>query len=708
MKKLMTCLGILSLLYCSCKDNPEPQQDNEEAHISEANYLQNRAPLRENPYLELPLGSIRAEGWLKEQLRRMADGLTGKMDSVYPEVAGQRNGWLGGDGDGWERGPYWIDGLLPLAYILDDDSLKKKVEPWITWTLEHQSEDGYLGPVPFDKEPEPEPGLQKGARRDWWPKMIMLKILKQHYEATGDKRVITALTRYFRYQQKELPETPLDFLSFWGNRRGGDNLQVVYWLYNITGDKFLLELADLIHEQTFPWTTVFLNQVKDDDPGYPWSYGSTKRYPFDTLEIAKITLSRHGGIHTVNLAQGIKEPVIRYQQQPDDKYLYAVKKALRDVRRFHGQPQGMYGGDEPLHGNNPVRGIEFCSVSEMMFSLESMIRITGDMEFADLLEKITYNALPVQASDDYMTKQYFQAANQVEISDRLDAAFETHNHHFTDFVYGTLTGYTCCLTNMHQSWPKFVQNLFYGTRDGGVAALQYAPGRVKLKVADGAELRLEERTAYPFRDMVNFKMTLSETVAFPFHLRVPGWTEHPEIRVNGKRVDVRIEDNIAVIRRTWNSGDEVTLRLPMKIKTSRWFEFATAVERGPLVYALKIPHTEKRKDRGDFYGEFREFYPASEWKYGLPEQTVRNPEEKIRVVENDWNQEYPWNLDNVPVELRLEGVKAEEWKEIRGVPVMPGYWNKLKSKEELEDIILVPYGCTTLRITEFPTYNIAE
>lgn len=84
------------------------------------NYPNNRLPLAQKEYIALPLGNIRAEGWLKEQLIRMKDGLTGHLDQVYEPVMGKRNGWLGGDGDVWERGPYWIDGLLPLAYILDD------------------------------------------------------------------------------------------------------------------------------------------------------------------------------------------------------------------------------------------------------------------------------------------------------------------------------------------------------------------------------------------------------------------------------------------------------------------------------------------------------------------------------------------------------------------------------------------------------------
>ena len=56
-------------------------------------------------FRELPLGSIRPEGWLREQLQRQANGLTGHLDEVYPQVMGPSNAWIGGDGDAWERGP---------------------------------------------------------------------------------------------------------------------------------------------------------------------------------------------------------------------------------------------------------------------------------------------------------------------------------------------------------------------------------------------------------------------------------------------------------------------------------------------------------------------------------------------------------------------------------------------------------------------------
>ena len=124
----------------------EKQVDALLSQVVEGNYKNNRYPLLRKPLMELPLGSIKPKGWLHEMLVRQKNGASGQMDVLYPSVMGKRNGWLGGDGDQWERGPYWIDGLLPLAYILDDDVLKAKVQPWIEWALQSQREDGFFGP----------------------------------------------------------------------------------------------------------------------------------------------------------------------------------------------------------------------------------------------------------------------------------------------------------------------------------------------------------------------------------------------------------------------------------------------------------------------------------------------------------------------------------------------------------------------------------
>ena len=683
-----------------CEDKRE-KQDQDNAPL----YLQNKAPLAPNAYLELPLGAIQPKSWLKEQLEIMASGMTGKLDSIYPKVVGERNGWLGGDGDGWERGPYWIDGLLPLAYILDREDLKEKVQPWIEWTLTNQTEEGYIGPIPFVEKPAYEPGLQRDNRRDWWPKMVMLKVLQQYYNATQDTRVIEVLTKYFKYQLAQLPKTPLDALTFWGNRRGADNLMVVYWLHAITGDDFLLELGDIIKKQTFPWQEIMTHRDLQKGADKDVHFGQIKGYPFDDSQISAMSLSQIGKIHTVNLAQGFKAPIVGSLTGNVEESVRITKDGFADVDKYHGQPQGMYGGDEPLHGNNPLQGVEFCSISEMMFSLETILKISGDITFADRLERIVYNALPTQAADDFMSRQYFQAANQVALTDKITTSYETHAHKGTDFVYGALTGYPCCTTNMHQSWPKYVQNLFYATPDRGVAALLYGPSEVHLKVANNKEVKITEVTGFPFRESVQFTISLKEEATFPFHVRIPSWCTNPSIKVNGEALSITPSKGIAIINRAWKNKDVLTLELPMQVKASHWYGNTSTLERGPLVYALKINAEWKSKNRNDGYGAFEEVFATEDWNYGLLKEDVENLPKTVKVIEKKWDGAYPWTLDNVPIQLEFPGVQLKDWTLVNGVPELPEQID-ISTPHPKEVLTLVPYGSTTLRISEFPTISI--
>lgn len=641
--------------------------------LRNSHYITNRKPLISQPYTQLPIGAIKPRGMLLQMLELQRDGLTGQLDSIYSLVCGDNNGWLGGDGDGWERGPYWLDGLVPLAYILDDDALKAKAQKWIEWCFANQREDGYFGPEELLDGYHYIPGTQQNMREDWWPKMVMLKVLQQYYMATGDKRVIDLMTKYFRYQLKKLPEYPLKHWTYWAEQRGADNLAVVYWLYNVTGDKFLLDLAEIIHKQTYDWTTVFSD---------------------NTLR----TLNPMPNLHCVNVAQGLKAPVIYYQQHPDVKYPSAVRAGLDGLRDCHGFVNGMYGGDEQLHGNEPSQGSELCSAVEMMFSFESMLPILGDPYYADYLEKIAYNVVPAQISDDFMTRQYFQQANQVWVT-MEDRNFM--NQARTGLVFGTIIGYPCCTCNMHQAWPKFVQNLWYATDDNGIAALVYGESEVNAIVADNKKVTITERTKYPFHDNINFAFSTDEPVKFPFHLRIPLWCDSAEIKINGQSQAVPVKNNIAIVNREWRDGDTVELILPMKIRYSRWAQSSFGIERGPLVYALKIDEEWRKVSQNEYDDTYYEVRPKSDWNYALLKGELDKYNFDIKV--DDEIADYPWNLENAPVHMSISAVKLPYWQLERGsAGKIPANAPDLPAASQPEKVTLVPYGCTTLRISQFP------
>ncbi len=639
-------------------------------------------------YREVPVGSIKPGGWLLTQLQTMRDGSTGRLDEIHAKLRDE-NGWLGYAGDGWEETPYWLDGAVPLAYLLDDPELKAKVMRYINWTLNNQRTSGYFGPI---TKQEREKGSEItpencSAGEDWWPKMIMLKVLKQHFEATNDPRVIPFMKRYFAYEAAALKNCPLGKWTEWAVSRGADNTMLVQWLYSKTKDKSLLELARLIEAQTFQWSDWLGNR--------DWVMWAAANQT-DELWMRR---------HAVNVGMGLKSPVINFQRTGDPKYIKAMKTGWNDLMALHGLPMGIFSGDEDLHGNNPTQGVELCAIVESMFSLEKIISFTGDVQYMDALERIAFNALPAQTTDTYNEKQYFQIANQVQIS-RGVFDFSLPFDRQMNNVLGLRSGYTCCTSNMHQGWTKFACHLWYETPDAGLAALVYSPCKVTADVgATGVPVTVNEVTNYPFDDQIDFEITTKKAVAFPLKLRIPSWCKQASVMLNGKQLREARGGEVIAIDRIWENLDKVTLRLPMEVTTSSWGRNSRTVERGPLVFALKVG---ERWERGtqEKEGDYFSVYPTEDWNYGLVKEIIEKPKENLAVKVKPFPRSFKWNLESAPIEITGLAKKIPSWKAVDGVAYQPvtdrtGIY-KGEVEKEARKITLVPYGFTKVRIVAFP------
>ncbi len=640
-------------------------------------------------YTEVPLSSVKPGGWLRNQLLIMRDGSTGHLDEVYAKVKND-NGWLGGKGDGWEETPYWLDGAVPLAYLLEDRKLKEKVLRYIHWTLNNQRPSGYFGPI---TKWERETGKKITAAdcdkgEDWWPKMIMLKVLQQYYSATHDPQVVLFMKKYFVYQLEALQKCKLGRWTEWAQSRGADNVLTVQWLYNITKDPELLRLASLIQSQSFTWSDWFFNRN--------WVINAA------ALQNSEAWMTRHG----VNVGMGLKDPAVQYHRTGDKKYLEALQKGWDDLILLHGLPYGLFSADEDLHGNDPTQGSELCAIVESMFSLEQAISVTGDVKLMDALERMTYNALPTQTTDDYNNKQYYQIANQVVVK-RGVFNFSLPFHREMNNVFGMRSGYTCCLANMHQGWTKFTSHLWYNTPDDGVAALHFAPSQLKQKMGkDGVEVTIDEITTYPFSDSILFRISTAKNISFPFHVRIPGWCSGASISVNGRIVEKPKGGTVVSIRRQWKQGDRVAVHLPMKVTASSWGRNSRAIERGPLVYALKLSENWQ-SDIHEVEGEYFTVSTNDSWNYGLLDSINKSPATTAQVeFIKPVTDKFVWNQENAPVSIKVIGKKIPGWTLHNDVAPQPVtardglYLGKVE--DEVHELTLIPYGCTTLRIVAFP------
>lgn len=670
-------MAIVCLAACSTPSSHTIVTSVSHPDVSTQNayYTGNREPLLPLHFIKLPVGSIRPEGWVKEFLLRQRDGMTGHLTEISGWLEKENNAWLSPDGTGkhgWEEVPYWLKGYLSLAYTLDDKDMINEAHTWIEAALNSQRSDGYFGPW-----------IEKQGNPDLWGNMIMLWCLQTHYEYTTDPRVIELMTNYFKWQL-EYPEEKF-LKDRWDTIRAGDNLYSVYWLYNITGDEWLLELGKKIQRNTANW------RIDSNLPQW----------------------------HNVDIAQGFREPATRWMQTKDSADLAATYNNFHLVRRIFGQvPGGMFGGDENCRMGyiDPRQGIELCGMVEQMASDELLLRFTGDPMWADNCEDIAFNTYPAAVMPDFKSLRYFTCPNMVTTDARNhNPGINNHGR----FLIMNPFSHRCCQHNHAQGWPYYAENMWLATPDNGLAAILYSAGTVTARVGDGTEVKITEATNYPFEEKIRLTVHTPDAVKFPLYLRIPGWCETAKISINGKTVTETFAASKYVrLEQLWKNGDEVLIDFPMKITMRQWptNQESVSLNYGPLTFSIKIDEEYIRQDSRvtkfddsilhpqtqDKQWPSWEINPKSTWNYGLV-CNPSNPEPDFTVIKKEWPKDnFPFTTNSAPIEIKAKGQAIPSWKIDNNYlcGVLPP--NPVQSHEPVEEITLIPMGAARLRISAFP------
>lgn len=609
----------------------------------------------------LPLGQIRPRGWLERQLRLQADGITGRLPEVWADV-GEDSGWLGGDGESWERGPYYLDGLLPLAHVLDDASLKEKVTPWIEWMLGSQRADGDVGPA----------GLT-----DWWPRMVAAKVLVQHAEATGDVRVAPFLLRWHRYQAEHLPHRPLEG---WGRARGAEDVLNILWTHARTGEDWLLDLAQLVLAQTFDWDDYLTTRL---------IRGQAQLFTHSTHGV-NVAMGLKAGAAAQLLAMARSRAGLPVPDGEKVDHRSRTEASFAALERWHGQAHGWFSGDEWLGGREATAGIETCLVTEMMHTQGVLSRIYGDSLQGDRLESLAVNLLPASSDPRMLGHQYHQQGTQVSV----DVARRPWSYSSDDAnVFGLEPHFGCCTANLHQGWPKLAASLWARDVDGGLRSVAHFPAQVST-TAGGAPVTIDVVTEYPAQETV--AITVTGGSRFPLRLRVPTWCEAPQLRVDGVGIAVQATaDGHVELDRDWTGTTRIELVLPMRPRIVRRERQAAAVHLGPMVMVASPGEIWTEIPDVPGLGEWH-VHPRTTWNWALAEVEGAGEWPVHRAPLPD----VPFELSGA-VRISALGARVPGW-ELDGASAAPPPPSPVLDHGPTHRFDLVPYGVARLRVMEFP------
>lgn len=589
---------------------------------------------------------IKPSGWIKRQLEIQAEGLSGNLDKIWPDI--RNSSWIGGDKEGWERVPYWLDGFIPLAYLLENEDMIARAKKYIDAIISFQKPDGWICPCKDEERKE----------YDTWAVQLITKTLTVYYQCSGDERIPAVIYRVLRNYYDMLKSGEITLFN-WGEARWFECFIAINFISEKYGEEWVCDLAKILKEQGL-----------DYNEAIPLWKRPINRWRFDT--------------HIVNMAMMLKSEAVSCGILGEE-FTDNAEKLHSILEEYNGTPVGLFTGDECLSGLSPIQGTELCAVAEQMYSYEILYAATGDRKWAERLEMLAFNALPATISDDMWTHQYDQMSNQIACQKFPGKAiFRTNGSE--SHLFGLEPNYGCCTANFNQAWPKFALAAFMHS---GNTVINSVPIPSKLD-ADG--ISIEIITDYPFENKITYRVSTEKD--FSFEVRIPSFAMN--LKINGKNAE---SNGVSF---AFRAGDvrEITVEFETEpCFVSRPHNLST-VKCGSLVFSVPVAYKKNMLEyendgveRKFPYCDY-EYIPVSEWNYAYSSSELE--------VEYMGISDVPFSSQKPPIKVKTK-VKSIDWGLEDGYETVCAKVPESREPiSEEKEIYLHPYGCSKLRMTELP------
>ncbi len=588
--------------------------------------------------------NIKPTGWLKDVLEIQKNGLCGNLDKMWPDV--KDSSFIGGKAEGWERVPYWLDGVLPLGYLLNDEDLIKRSEKYIFAIIKNQSKTGWICPH----------SEKDAANYDTWAIILISKVFAEYYLITENNQVLTALYKMLKNYYMLLSTGKVK-IEKWAKYRTFEAFFALILLKKHYNEEWIYSLADILKNEGYDYLGNNADYIK---PLYKWQFNT----------------------HGVNLAMMLKAEAL-YGEFYGNCNITATEKTYNIIMKHNGTPVGIFTADECLSGLNPTHGTELCTVVELMFSFETVYALTGKRKYMDLLEKAAFNALPAALMEDMWSHQYDQLSNQISC-EKFPGKPIFGTNGADSHLFGLEPHFGCCTANFGQGFSKLALNIFLQRKNEIHSAL-CLPAKLTCDTCD-----IEIITDYPFKNKVTYKITAKKD--FTFTARIPGTAKN--VMLNGK--------SVKTVKEKLFAGDkkELILIFDTEIKLEKRPHGLYSLTRGPLVFSVPISYktkmyeyTKDGVERKFPYCDY-ELIPTGKWNYAFNKDDFKVTENKITKS--------PFSETEPPVSITATLTEID-WQTEDGYENVPAVAPKKPIKYgKTAKITLIPYASAKLRMTEIP------